>query len=141
MPLNPPLSGRMGDYFEPILTQYNPDNVFDALDFIHDNKDKIIHRINKSLSKSRRDSGSTKIRAFIDFDKVVEYRKSLSYCQIVKEALNKCRYIFSKSHEPHKHWEICMITVKMEPLWLHFYLVTNIRLSGYNMERREDGCR
>ena len=38
-----------GDYFEPILTQYNPDNVFDTLDFIYDNKDKIIRRINTSL--------------------------------------------------------------------------------------------
>lgn len=38
-----------GDYFEPILTQYNPDNVFDTLDFIYDNKDKIIRRINTNL--------------------------------------------------------------------------------------------
>lgn len=40
-----------GDYFEPILTQCNPDNVFDTLDFIHDNKDKIIRRINTNLVK------------------------------------------------------------------------------------------
>ena len=32
----------------------------------------------------------------------------------------KCRYIFSKSHKPHKHWKICIVTVKMEPLRLHF---------------------
>lgn len=38
-----------GDYFEPILTQYNPDNVFDTLDFIYGNKDKIIRRINTNL--------------------------------------------------------------------------------------------
>ena len=35
---------------------------------------------------------------------------------------HKCRYIFSKSHKPHKHWKICIVTVKMEPLWLHFGL-------------------
>ncbi len=40
-----------GDYFEPPLTQYNPDNVFDTLDFIYANKDKIIRRINTSLVK------------------------------------------------------------------------------------------
>ena len=40
-----------GDYFEPVLTQYNPDNVFDTLDFICNNKDKIIRRINTSLVK------------------------------------------------------------------------------------------
>lgn len=40
-----------GDYFEPVLTQYNPDNVFDTLDFIYDNKDKIIRRINTNLVK------------------------------------------------------------------------------------------
>ena len=40
-----------GDYFEPILTQYNPDNVFDTLDFVYDNKDKIIRRINTNLVK------------------------------------------------------------------------------------------
>lgn len=40
-----------GDYFEPVLTQYNPDNVFDTLDFIYDNKDKIIRRVNTNLVK------------------------------------------------------------------------------------------
>ena len=40
-----------GDYFEPVLTQYNPDNVFDTLDFIYGNKDKIIRRINTNLVK------------------------------------------------------------------------------------------
>lgn len=39
------------DYFEPVLTQYNPDNVFDTLDFIYDNKDKIIRRVNTNLVK------------------------------------------------------------------------------------------
>ena len=39
------------DYFEPILTHYNPDNVFDTLDFIYDNKDRIIRRINTNLVK------------------------------------------------------------------------------------------
>lgn len=39
------------DYFEPTLAQHNPDNVFDTLDFIHDNKDKIIRRINTNLVK------------------------------------------------------------------------------------------
>lgn len=40
-----------GDYFEPILTDFNPDNVYDTLDFIADNKDKIIRRINTNLVK------------------------------------------------------------------------------------------
>lgn len=39
------------NYFEPILTQYNPDNVFDTLDFIYNHKDKIIRRINTNLVK------------------------------------------------------------------------------------------
>lgn len=40
------------DYYEPILQEsFNPDNVFDTLDFIADNKDKIIRRINTSLVK------------------------------------------------------------------------------------------
>lgn len=37
------------DYYEPILGDHNPDNVYDTLDFIHDNKDKIIRRINTNL--------------------------------------------------------------------------------------------
>ena len=48
------------DYYEPILKDFNPDNVYDTLDFIADNKDKIIRRINTNLVKkahrSRRSS-------------------------------------------------------------------------------------
>ena len=40
-----------GDYYEPILDDFNPDNVYDTLDFIADNKDKIIRRINTNLVK------------------------------------------------------------------------------------------
>ena len=43
-----------GDYHEPILTDHNPDNVYDTLDFIADNKDKIIRRINTNLVKKAR---------------------------------------------------------------------------------------
>jgi len=39
------------DYYEPILRDYNPDNVYDTLSFIADNKDKIIRRINTNLVK------------------------------------------------------------------------------------------
>lgn len=39
------------DYYEPILDDYNPDNVYDTLDFIAANKDKIIRRMNTSLVK------------------------------------------------------------------------------------------
>lgn len=40
------------DYFEPILKNgFNPDNVYDTLDFIASNKDKIIRRINTNLVK------------------------------------------------------------------------------------------
>lgn len=39
------------DYYEPILKDFNPDNVYDTLDFIADNKDRIIRRINTSLVK------------------------------------------------------------------------------------------
>lgn len=39
------------DYYEPILSDFNPDNVYDTLDFIHDNKDKIIRRMNTNLVK------------------------------------------------------------------------------------------
>lgn len=40
------------DYYEPILSDgFNPDNVYDTLDFISENKDKIIRRINTSLVK------------------------------------------------------------------------------------------
>ena len=39
------------DYFEPILDEFNPDNVYDTLDFIAENKDKIIRRMNTNLVK------------------------------------------------------------------------------------------
>lgn len=39
------------DYYEPILTDFNPDNVYDTLTFISDNKDKIIRRMNTNLVK------------------------------------------------------------------------------------------
>ena len=40
------------NYYEPILKDgFNPDNVFDTLDFIAANKDKIIRRINTNLVK------------------------------------------------------------------------------------------
>lgn len=39
------------DYYEPILGPHNPDNVFDTLDFLFHNKDKIIRRINTNLVK------------------------------------------------------------------------------------------
>lgn len=39
------------DYYEPLLHDFNPDNVYDTLDFIADNKDKIIRRINTGLVK------------------------------------------------------------------------------------------
>ena len=39
------------DYYEPILKDFNPDNVYDTLSFIADNKDRIIRRINTNLMK------------------------------------------------------------------------------------------
>ena len=39
------------DYYEPILKDFNPDNVYDTLSFIADNKDKIIRRVNTNLMK------------------------------------------------------------------------------------------
>lgn len=39
------------DYYEPILKDLNPDNVYDALSFIAENKDKIIRRMNTNLVK------------------------------------------------------------------------------------------
>ena len=39
------------DYYEPLLTDFNPDNVYDTLDFIASNKDRIIRRMNTSLMK------------------------------------------------------------------------------------------
>ena len=39
------------DYYEPVLKDFNPDNVYDALSFIAENKDKIIRRMNTNLVK------------------------------------------------------------------------------------------
>ena len=39
------------DYYQPVLEDFNPDNVYDTLDFIFKNKDKIIRRINTNLVK------------------------------------------------------------------------------------------
>ena len=39
------------DYYESILNNFNPDNVYDTLSFIAENKDKIIRRMNTNLVK------------------------------------------------------------------------------------------
>ena len=39
------------DYYDPILKEFNPDNVYDTLSFIAENKDKIIRRMNTNLVK------------------------------------------------------------------------------------------
>jgi transposase len=39
------------DYYEPILGNHNPDNVYDTLSFISKNRDKLIRRMNTSLVK------------------------------------------------------------------------------------------
>ena len=39
------------DYYEPILKDFNPDNVYDTLSFVSDNKDRIIRRMNTNLVK------------------------------------------------------------------------------------------
>ena len=39
------------DYYENILGNFNPDNVYDTLSFIAENKDKIIRRMNTNLVK------------------------------------------------------------------------------------------
>jgi len=39
------------EYYTPILKDYNPDNVYDTLDFIAANKDRIIRRMNTNLVK------------------------------------------------------------------------------------------
>ena len=39
------------DYYEKILTNFNPDNVYDTLSFIAGNKEKIIRRMNTNLVK------------------------------------------------------------------------------------------
>jgi hypothetical protein len=40
-----------GDYYEPILGEHNPDNVYDTLTFIAQNRDKLIRRVNTNLVK------------------------------------------------------------------------------------------
>ena len=44
------------DYYTPILKDYNPDNVYDTLDFIAANKDRIIRRMNTNLVKKAKRS-------------------------------------------------------------------------------------
>ena len=39
------------DYYEPVLGDHNPDNVYDTLSFIAKNKDRIIRRMNTNLVK------------------------------------------------------------------------------------------
>ena len=39
------------DYYDPILKDFNPDNVYDTLSFIADNKDRMIRRMNTNLVK------------------------------------------------------------------------------------------
>jgi hypothetical protein len=41
-------------YYEPMLSGFNPDNVYDTLDFIAENKDRIIRRMNTNLVKKAR---------------------------------------------------------------------------------------
>jgi len=42
------------NYYEALIKDFNPDNVYDTLDFIHKHKDKIIRRINTNLVKKAR---------------------------------------------------------------------------------------
>ena len=44
------------DYYEPILGDHNPDNVYDTLTFIAQNKDRIIRRMNTNLVKKNQRS-------------------------------------------------------------------------------------
>ena len=39
------------DYYAPILKDFNPDNVYDTLDFIAENRERIIKRIHTNLTK------------------------------------------------------------------------------------------
>lgn len=48
--------GQNGDYHEPVLSDFNPGNVYDTLDFIAKHKDRIIRRINTNLVKKARRS-------------------------------------------------------------------------------------
>jgi transposase len=43
-----------GDYYDPLLSDFNPDTVYDTLDFIAAHKDRIIRRMNTSLVKKAR---------------------------------------------------------------------------------------
>ena len=44
--------GQNGNYYSPILDDgFNPDNIYDTMDFIADNHDKIIRRMNTNLVK------------------------------------------------------------------------------------------
>jgi transposase len=42
------------DYYDPILSDFNPDNVYDTLDFVNKHKDAIIRRMNSNLVKKAR---------------------------------------------------------------------------------------
>jgi transposase len=44
------------DYYEPLISDFNPDNVYDTLDFVHRHKDRIIRRMNTNLVKKARRS-------------------------------------------------------------------------------------
>lgn len=44
-------NNQNNDYYQSILENHNPDNIYDTLDFIFNNKDKIIRRINTNLVK------------------------------------------------------------------------------------------
>ena len=60
------------DYFEPVLGDgFNPDNVYDTLDFIAANKNKIIRRINTNLVKKAGRS-----------PEIIYYDVSNFYCEI-----------------------------------------------------------
>lgn len=47
------------DYYEPVLSDFNPDNVYDTLSFIAANKGKIIRRMNTNLVKKAKRSPNT----------------------------------------------------------------------------------
>ena len=44
------------DYYTPILGKHNPDNIYDTLDFIAKNKDKLIRRMNTNLVRKAKRS-------------------------------------------------------------------------------------
>lgn len=45
--------GQNDIYFRPVVEDFNPDNVYDALDFLYDHKTPITNRINKRSGKRR----------------------------------------------------------------------------------------